>query len=158
MLNFPTAYRAHERFRTKVGSPIVKTYVARVSDDGVLDLVEDGEVDLYAQIQSHKDSVDINVLLKRFANGDVDVLSRVQGAYGDFVDMPRTYADMLNRLREAREFFDSLPLETRQKFDCNFDAFITSMDKPDFLERAGLLKKDESPAPAPAETSGGEEK
>ena len=48
--------------------------------------------------------------------------------------MPHTYADMLNRLREAREFFDGLPLPTRQKFDCNFEQFISAMDKPGFLD------------------------
>lgn len=147
-MNFPTAYRVHERFTSEPGQREVTTYNPRVDSDGVLHLEESGKINIYDQIQSHKDSCDINLLIQRcVATGDDSILSRVQGAYGDFSDMPRTYADMLNRLREAREFFDGLPLPTRQKFDCNFEQFISAMDKPGFLDNFG------EPKPATAETA-----
>lgn len=157
-MNFPTPYRMHERFPSEPGQRELITYNARVDSDGVLHLEESGKINLYEQIQSHKDSCDINLLIQRcIATGDESILSRVQGAFGDFSDMPHTYAEMLNRLREAREFFDGLPLLTRQKFDCNFEAFIASMDKPGFLDNFVEKKEPVAADPAPAPEGGKDE-
>lgn len=104
---------------------------------------------LYSFIQSHADSVDIHVLLARYKNGEVDALSRVQGAYGDFTDMPTTYAELLNRVNEGKAFFESLPVDIRAKFDHNFAQFMAGMDKPDFLDKLGISSAETSPSPSP---------
>lgn len=152
---FPDQYRDHVRFNSECGSREVKTYTPKLSDDGVITLVESGKVNRYEQIQSYRDSCDINLLVARFNNGETDVFSRVQGAYGDFSDMPRTYADMLQRVIDARQFFDSLPLPTRQKFDCNFEQFIMSMDNPGFLDNFVEKKEPVAVEPVPAGEDGG---
>lgn len=129
-----------ERKYANAGSPVKTIYKPVFDKNGVMELEEAGEENLYDYIQSFRDSVDIHVILKRFANGEVDVLNRVQGAYGDFTVMPRTYAELLNRVNEGRQFFESLPVETREKFNHSFEQFMASMDAPDFLERAGLVR------------------
>ncbi len=132
MLKFPTMFDKLARVHCNSGNPFKKVYKPVVGSDGVLDLVESGEESLYDYIQSWKDSVDINVILARYANGDVDVLSKMQGAYGDFTQFPKTYAEMLNRVIQGKEFFYSLPLDIREKYNNNFTEFISAMDKPDF--------------------------
>ena len=135
MIAFANQYRDHKRFLTGVGSREKITYEARYNSNGQLELNEKGKEDWYGYIQSHKDSVDIHVLLERFQRGDVDVLNRVQGFYGDITAYPNTFADALNVVRSSQEFFNSLPVEERAKYNHNFSEFLASFDNPDTLAR-----------------------
>lgn len=135
MLKFPTVYDKTARVHCNPGNPLKTLYKPKVNDDGVLELVEAGQENLYDYIQSWKDSTDINVILARYANGDVDALSKVQGAYGDFTQFPKTYAEMLNRVNQGRLLFAELPLEIREKYNHDFAQFIAAMDEPDFWEQ-----------------------
>lgn len=110
-------------------------YTPKFKEDGSMELIEAGKENLYEYIQSHKDSVDINVILKRFARGDVTALQRRQAMFGDFSDAPSTYAEALNSMILAENYFNSLPLEIRAKFDHNFHRFLISLDSPDFAEK-----------------------
>ena len=114
---FSTQYRPRTRFISNVGQRERILYQPKFDENGVMDLVESGKEDLYDFIQSHAEAVDIHVILARFQNGDIDALSRVQGAYGDFTNMPTTYADLLNRVNEGQSFFNSLPVDIRAKFN-----------------------------------------
>lgn len=135
MIAFANQYRDHKRFLTGVGSREKITYEARYNANGQLELHEKGKEDWYGYIQSHKDSVDIHVLLERFQRGDVDVLNRVQGFYGDITAYPNTFADALNVVHSSQEFFNSLPVEERAKYNHNFSEFLASFDNPDTLAR-----------------------
>lgn len=111
-----------------------------------------GKENLYLEIQSWKDSCDLNLLIKRYTAGDVGALSQRQGFYGDVTGMPKSYAEMLQTIDNARAFFDSLDLETSAKFDHSFDKFVSSMDNMDtFLENFGVVKN--TPAPSGGETN-----
>lgn len=132
-------HEGHARVCKEPGDPEKVLYTSRVRDDGVIELVESGKEDLYAYIQSHKDSCDIHVLLARYQNGDLDVLSKVQGAYGDFTDMPETYAELLNAVIAGENYFNSLPVEVRAKFDHSLEKFMVAMDDmPSFLQKLGV--------------------
>lgn len=126
---FRTQYTSHDRFFTNAGSRDKILYTSRYDEIGNLELVEVGVDSLYDFIQSHKDSVDINVLLSRFSRGDVDALSRKQGVFGDFTAVPRNYADMLNLVIDAENNFNSLPVDERAKFHHNFAEWLFNLDK-----------------------------
>jgi len=143
-LRFATQYRERTRFPSNGGQRERILYQPKFDENGVMDLVESGKEDLYDFIQSHAEAVDIHVILARFQNGDVDALSRVQGAYGDFTNMPTTYADLLNRVNEGQSFFNSLPVDIRAKFNHNFAEFMAGMDKPDFLDKLGIKPERET--------------
>lgn len=138
MFKFPTMYDERSRVHCDSGNAMKKVFKPSIGDDGVLDLVEDGQESLYDYIQSWKDSVDINVILARYANGDVDALSKVQGAYGDFTQFPRTYAEILNRVNQGKLMFDELPLPLREKYNNDFCQFMAAMDRDDFWEQFKL--------------------
>lgn len=139
---------------TNPGNRIKTLYGPVFDDNGVMSLIETGKTDLYAEIQSHADSVDIHVILDRFAKtGDPGVLSRVQGAYGDFTQMPRTFAEALNTMVAAEQYFFGLPVEVRAQFGHDFHQFLASMDSPDFARKMGIAVdpdklKDVVPNPA----------
>lgn len=137
---FLTQFRKPERFHSNVGSPIRTTYSASYDDKGRIRLEESGTENLYDYIQSFAESCDIHVLLKRFSNGETDVLSRVQGFYADVTELPQTYADMLNRLNEGEAFFKELPVDVRSKFGHSYSEFLASIGTPEFFDAFGMSK------------------
>lgn len=138
MANFRTQYDSFDKPASQPGSRIKTLYGPIYNDRGVVGLQEIGTHDLYSEIQSHADSVDIHVLLKMYASGDTSVFSRVQGAYGDFTQMPKTFAEALNTMIAAEMYFNSLPVDTKAKFGHSFSQFLAAMDSPTWAADAGI--------------------
>lgn len=111
---------------------IVTDYQLSLAPDGKEILVAVGEHDIYPEIQSHAKSVDINEIILRHQRGDIDVLAQRAGMYGDFTNMPTSYAELYQSVLDAQAYFDSLPLDIRQKFDHSFSKFFTSIGTPEF--------------------------
>lgn len=144
---FRTQYDRN-RVHAVPGSPDRVLYAPEFDESGRLQLVETGTDSLYDYIQSFADSVDIHVLLKRFVNGETDVFSKVQGAYGDFTMAPKTYAEALQAVIDAEHVFGQLPVDVRGKFGHSLGEFVRSLGTPEFFERLGI-----DPA-APAQPEG----
>lgn len=151
--NFLTQYERAPRVIQNSGDRVKTLYGPIFDKNGVMSLKEIGKHNLYDEIQSHADSVDIHVLLQRYANGDPGALARVQGAYGDFTQMPHTFAEALNTMIAAEQYFMGLPVETRAMFGHSFQQFIASMDQPDWTSKMGLTPDVPAPAPAAPESS-----
>ena len=149
---FDTQYSPRERIHPCAGSRVKQLFVGRYDPNGRVVLEEKGTEDLYAYIQSFADSVDINVILARFANGDTDALSRAQGFYADVTDFPPNMADALNRINQAEEMFKSLPLEVRQRFDCSFEQFLSQSGTEDWLSKMGMSAAQPVETETPAQT------
>lgn len=122
---FKTQFHPHDRVTANGGSPIRILYSPKFDEKGVMELVECGKENLYEFIQSHAESCDIHVILERFARGDVSALEKVQGVYGDFSNMPNSYADMLNLVRDAESAFMKMPVEERAKYGHSFERWLT---------------------------------
>ena len=135
---FRTQYDARDRIESNPGSPIKQLYSGSYNERGQVELREDGTEDLYAFIQSFAESTDIHAILSRFENGEVDVLEKVQGFYGDVTDMPKTYAEALQRIADSEKVFMSLPVDVRAKFGHSFSEFLAASNDADFLERLGV--------------------
>ena len=146
---FRTQYEPHERVRAHPGSPIHVLYQAELDDRGHIELVKAGEENIYDMIQSHRDSVDIHVLLKKFMAGDTEVLTRRQASFGDFTEMPSSYAELLNSVIAGQQFFEQLPVETRAKFGHSFHAWMSSIGTEDFAVKMGW-QQEPVPAPVPS--------
>lgn len=151
-LKFATQFDPHSRVFVEPGARVKIVYGPVFDDRGVMHLTETGRHNLYAEIQSHKESVDIHSILKRYQSGDVEALSRVQGAYGDFTEMPKTYAEALNNIIGAEQYFMGLPADVRARFNNSFTQFLASMDSPTFARDMGMLPPDPpvvGPVPGP---------
>ncbi len=151
---FKTQYDARDRIKSNPGNPLKQLYVGSYNERGQVDLKEDGTEDLYAYIQSFAESTDIHSILRRFENGEVDVLEKVQGFYGDITEMPHTYAEALQRIADSEKVFMSLPVDVRAKFNHSFSEFLSASQDADFLDRIGL-KPEEQPEFVPADPDGG---
>lgn len=129
---FRTVY---ERIRktSNPGDPIASEFGFRKDSKGNDVLVETGKYSLYDEIQSYKDSVDLNKIIERFRiTGDVNLLNQRSGFYGDVSEFPKTYAEFLNTANIAREEFAKLPADIRAKFDNSVDKFIASIGSEEF--------------------------
>ncbi len=144
MSKFLTQYDARDRIMSHPGNPIKQLYSGSYNERGQVELKEDGTEDLYAFIQSFAESTDIHSILKRYQNGEVDVLEKVQGFYGDITDMPKTYAEALQRISDSEKVFMSLPVEVRAKFGHSFSEFLAASQDADFLDRLGVKPTDQS--------------
>lgn len=150
MKKFNTQYDERPGVKSHPGNPIKQLYSGSYNERGQVELKEDGTEDLYAFIQSFAESTDIHAILRRFNNGEVDVLEKVQGFYGDVTEMPRTYAEALQRIADSEKVFMSLPVDVRAKFGHSFSEFLAASQDADFLDRLGV-KLDVQPEPVSAE-------
>ena len=98
---FKTQYDARDRIISRPGNPIKQLYAGSYNERGQVELKEDGTEDLYAYIQSFAESTDIHAILRRFENGEVDVLEKVQGFYGDITEMPHTFSESAMRCKAS---------------------------------------------------------
>lgn len=146
---FKTQYDARDRIVTNPGNPIKQLYSGSYNERGQVELKEDGTENLYDFIQSFAESTDIHAIMRRFENGEVDVLEKVQGFYGDVTEMPKTYAEALQRISDSEKVFMSLPVDVRAKFGHSFSEFLSASNDADFLERLGV-QVDANVSPEPS--------
>lgn len=141
---FKTQYDARDRIQSNPGNPIKQLFSGSYNERGQVELKEDGTEDLYAFIQSFAESTDIHAILRRYQNGEVDVLEKVQGFYGDITEMPKTYAEALQRISDSENVFMSLPVDVRAKFNHSFSEFLAASNDADFLDRLGVKPIEQS--------------
>ena len=110
-------------FVSVAGSKIVAEYGLVTADDGVTTVDVIGEKNLDAIIQANKDTGNVALLVAKYNAGDTEALNKAYGVYGDFRNMPTTYAEMVSRLNECRTVFEALPVDIKEQFDNNPDVF-----------------------------------
>ena len=121
-------------FVSESGSGIKELFRGKLDrDTGMIELVPDGKKNLYAEIQSYKDSCDINKIVERYAAGEIDILNQIQGVYGDFSAAPTDLAESYRISRDLEYQFDRLPIEIKEKFDNNFYVWLKSVGSNDWL-------------------------
>lgn len=114
---------------SSVGSKTRPLYKPVLNKNGDIELEEDGFENIYDEIQSYKDSVDINVIVQRYAHGDTYALQQRSGAYGDFVSVPRSYMDVLNGAIELNKIYSEN--EDFRKSFSTFEDFVVNFGKVD---------------------------
>lgn len=113
------------------GERFVQTYEYEVVD-GIKSLVPKGETDLQDFIDSFAESQDINNIIARFVNGDMSAVNPNQGTYGDFTNVPNTYAEIFERVQHCKNVFDKLPVDLRDKFDNSYEKFWSDFGSSTF--------------------------
>lgn len=125
-MDFRTQYDIFDII-TCSGNRYEPSYKLKADKNGVRDLVATGKTDCYGLIQSFADSVDLKLVLERYAKGDITALYRKESCYGDFTNMPTTFAELAQRAIDAENLFNSLPLEVRKEFNHSPSEFFASI-------------------------------
>lgn len=142
VLRFFTQFERMEnaqRFRTRSGDGLGRNFVRVVNELGDRTFKEIAPTDLYQQIQSHRSSVDLPILLERYRRREIDPITMSSlmtaggdGAYLDTTQMPRTYAEVFERAERARLFFDRLPADVKSDFGNSYVKFWSTFGSPEF--------------------------
>lgn len=125
-----TQYDSRPRFYTSIGNPIVENFTGRYDQNGDLQLVCTGIENLYEKIQAEAAACDMDNILRRFANGDITVLSQSQGVYADVADVPMHFTDALNMVRSVEDAFNQMSAEEREKYDNDWVKYGASIVNP----------------------------
>ena len=128
------------------GNPIKTIYSPIVNSDGSITLKESGKENLQEYIDSFASECDINVLIARFVNGDINALNQRQGFYGDFTQMPKTYAEFLQVQIDSKKYFDALPVDIKHKFNDDANQFLAQAGSKEWFEIMSALNPVEASA------------
>lgn len=111
----------------------VPTFTLKINKEtGKKELKKTGETNLYKKIQASKEETLIYNIIKRFESGDIEVLNKTQGTYGNFTNMPKTLAEAQQSLIDAENTFNSLPLDIRRQFNMSSSEFIAGLTNGKF--------------------------
>lgn len=125
------------------GNPIHTIYAPKVAKDGTIELVESGFENTDDIIQSYAESCDMSVILSRVANGETELLNQRKGLFGDFTQMPSTYAEVLQMQIDSVNLFNSLPTDVKAKFDNDSNKFFVQAGNEDWINKLGDLLPEE---------------
>lgn len=101
----------------------------RYNNNGVESVRVSGMIDRYAEIQASADSVDIYTILGLAANGQPELLNQKSGYYVDISDLPSDIHDVYSKVNIARDYFDSLPISEKQKYNNSFDRYLAEISQ-----------------------------
>ena len=105
-----------------------------------------GKTDLYAQIQSYKESCDLASILRSFDIGSLPTLQFGDlGDISDFCDAPQSAGELLRLINDGELMFSQLPASVRAEFNNSLYNFVGAFGSVDFvsrLEKAYGVQKD----------------
>lgn len=142
-----------EDFVSCVGSRYRDEFTGKVLDNGVIELVPNGKTDVYAQIQADAEANSIPAILARFENGDASGFD-AKPLYGDFTELPKTYAEFLQRQIDAQHVWESLDPKQRIKFDNDMNQFFATAGTKEWIDKLAGEQLREDPDPDPEESKG----
>lgn len=105
--------------------------------------------------QQFRDEADINYIVSMYDSSGVMPTFHGDGqpaqpVFGDFASLPDNAQEMYNRMIDAKNNFDNLPLEVRKRFNYDPAAFLDFVDNPENLDELvamGLATKTTAAVP-----------
>lgn len=138
------------------GCTIRKQYMLNIDDKGCEYLVHSGDHDQYAEIQSYRESCDLQMILNTL---DPMAVNRYVSTYKpedimnvglvDIAAMPTSYGGMFNLVKKGENFFNGLPEEIRSKFNYSVKKFCSSFGSDDFNNIFAQYIQSQQPQPQP---------
>lgn len=135
------------------GTDIKKEYIEDYDNEtGEKYLREVGKKSMIDFIQASKPGQDIYSLIKAHQiNVDTDNLI-INTHIDDFTQLPRTLMEAQDVLLNSERVFSQLPLEVRQSFDNNVNAFISGIGTGKTVEKLGQYYQRHAVKPAKVTT------
>lgn len=105
--------------------------------------VDDKGKPLYTTEQAHKDRCDVNKIIKRYdKDGLIRHVTRFEAKFGDLSG--EDFKTMTDKVINAKNSFDKLPSEIRNRFNNDPGSLLEFMDNPENRNEAiklGLIRK-----------------
>lgn len=127
------------------GSPIQRVIREKIGANGAVEIVYDGERDLYSEIQAAAGLTDpydvLNYMVRNGAESVEDILKHYKGEYLDVSAHPRSLVELEQLRLDGKNAFYRLPPELRSLFGNSYEVFTADPLKSckiaeDFLGKA----------------------
>lgn len=130
---------------TEPGSPIAPVFSKVTDKNGKVELKITGEKNIYEEIQSHAESVDIGTIMQRYEREqDPAILQQKKGIYIDTTEMPKTFAEVQGIIIAETNRFNQLPLDIRKEFNYSVEEYVASIGTEKY---ENLINPKNEPAP-----------
>lgn len=126
-------------FKSPEGDLFQIVYSSYYKPDGSIGLKESDRIDIKKEINSHREQTDMSFILSRLFAGDDSVLNPRPPMFGDFTQLPTSYAEMLNMVIDGERYFDSLSPDVRKKFDNDRAKWFAQMGSDFWMESMGFV-------------------
>lgn len=120
---------------TPSGDEFLEVYQEEFDKSGKKDLVMIGKTNIYDKIQEGKENTEIAHILERVALGDLSVLRSQEPQYIDATTLPKTLMEANNIVLKAKQEFEKMPKEVREKFDYSPDQYVNTMGTKEWLDK-----------------------
>lgn len=117
-------------------------YSAKISPNGVIEVVPTGKEDFQSYIESFRSQTDMAYILKQLSLGNNAVLNQSSPSYGDYTQMPRSLSEAMQMQIDAERDFYKLPVDTRQKFNNNFREWCFTAGTDEWYEKMNLVNNE----------------
>ena len=122
------------KFITNPGSDDHILYESKLLPSGEVRLTPNGKESISEKINAEKEFTDIRYICQRLSMGDTSVVRPSSSLiYADLSSAPKTLAESLQIFINARSSFDSLDLETKNKFDNNYLRWLSDAGSDDWI-------------------------
>ena len=137
--NYRTILSDTKEFVSPSGSPYLDQYAFDFDEKGEVKRTTlhktDNPVNVYERIQADFESCDINAIMRRFALGDTSALDVSKGVYADVTKMPKSFAELFDRINDCQKLFDELDPDVKQLFNNSYEEFWYEYGSDDFNKK-----------------------
>lgn len=128
-------YKRPDPITTPSGDEFLEVFQEEFDKSGKKELVMIGKTNIYDKIQEGKENTEIAHILERIALGDLSVLRSQEPQYIDATTLPKTLMEANNIVLKARQEFEKMPKEVREKFDYSADEYVNTMGTKEWLDK-----------------------
>lgn len=126
------------KFVSNPGNRFKPSYKGEVQDDGSIELVLDKIEDIWKNIQIEGVGASLPEIIARATAGDPTAFRQGQPFYGDVVDMPKTYAEILNTVNDGKAAFEKMPIDVRRNFNFSFEEWFATYGTENWFNNMGF--------------------
>lgn len=127
--NSINAFKIKSNVVSNSGEKDRPNYKPMYLENGAYELVQDGVIHSYEDIQSWKATCDMSTIIERYIRtGDSNIINQRAGFYADVTDLPKNYVELANMLANADNFFNALPADIKKEYEFNPAIFFAKAD------------------------------
>lgn len=128
-------YNRPKSIPTPAGDQFLETFQEEYDKTGKKVLVCIGKTNIYDKIQEGKENTEIAHILERVALGDLSLLRAQEPQYIDATTLPKNLMEANNIVLKAKQEFEKMPKDVREKFDFSADEYVNTMGTKEWLDK-----------------------
>ena len=134
-MEFFTYLNRPKRKPTPAGDKFLELFQEEITKDGRKELVNIGSTNIYDKIQEGREDTEIQNILQHLALGDLSVLRQQKPQYIDSTTLPKTLMEANNIVIKAKQEFEKMPKEVKEKFDNDAELYVNTMGSKEWLDK-----------------------